>query len=149
MTPFRDRVLLDIAKKAPHCFGCGKRNEGDVVAAHRNEGKGTGSKNPDYMVAFLGTLCCHAPLDQGKDMSREDRRAFWDRAFWATQDWLWTSGHLVAFADPQPLRPQPEKPKRQIKKGRKMQSRPFPKSETPRKIHSRGFQKSPARTADQ
>lgn len=136
---FRDHVILGLAAKAPHCFGCGKSNDGDVVAAHRNEGKAMGSKNPDFMVAFLGNLCCHAPLDQGKDMSREDRRAFWDRAYWATMEWLWTSGHVMAFAEPQPLRDPPPRIKRKVSKGRPMQSRPFDKSGTPRKIEGGGF----------
>lgn len=33
---FRSPKLLAMAKEAPVCFGCGKANDGDVVAAHAN-----------------------------------------------------------------------------------------------------------------
>lgn len=138
---YRNHVLLGLARLSPQCFGCGKRNEGEVVAAHANEGKAMGMKNPDYQVAFLGTLCCHARLDQGNDMTREDKRAFWMRAFWATQEWLWSTGYVAAHVQPvaQPI-PKP-RPKAKISSGQKIASRPFAKPNTPRKIPSRPFPK--------
>ena len=79
-------------------------------------------------------------------MSREDRRAFWMRAYWATQEWLWTSGYVMAFAEPQPLRePPPPKPKRKISKGKPIASRGFEKPDTPRKIAGAGFSKTMTR----
>lgn len=71
---FRSRKLLDLARDQA-CVMCG-RNDGSTVAAHRNHGKGMAMKAPDYAVAWL---ChgCHAELDQGKDMTRDERRAFW------------------------------------------------------------------------
>lgn len=136
MENYRNHELLALAKLAPVCMGCGNPNKGDVVAAHRNEGKALGSKNPDYMMAFLGSLCCHAPLDQGSTWTREERRAFWMAAFWRTQEWLWRSGHVAAHATPQPQPiPKPKRvramPKgRKIASGPKLQGRAFTKSAT-------------------
>lgn len=139
---YQNRALLDLAKLAPRCMGCGKWNEGDVVAAHANHiEKGTALKAPDYAWAALCTLKCHADLDQGSRMTREERRDFWTLAYWKTQDWLWTTGHLVVSVVPQPAPPPSPKPKRPMPKGRKLQSRGFEKSDTPRKIPSRPFPK--------
>lgn len=146
-SPYRNHTLTSLARLSPKCFGCGAHNDGSVVAAHANEGKGMGCKNPDFMVAFLGNNCCHMPLDQGKDMSRDDRRTFWMRAFWATQEWLWTSGHVAAHLtpQPQPVPPPPIKVKirsgRKLTGGAKIASRAFEKPTAPRKIASRPFPK--------
>ena len=61
------------------CVGCG----GESQAAHRNEGKGMGLKTDDCLTA---SLCprCHAEIDQGKDMTREERRARMDAAIFVT-----------------------------------------------------------------
>lgn len=136
---YRNHELIGLARLAPCCMGCGNPNSGDVVAAHRNEGKSLGEKNPDYMVAFLGNVCCHAPLDQGSQWTRDERRAFWMVAFWRTQEWLWSSGHVAAHLTPQP-QPKP-KPPIKIRSGRKIASRGFDKSDTPRKIPSRPWPK--------
>lgn len=56
MTMFRNAKILAAARDVPRCTGCGKHNEGDVVAAHSNQqrdGKGTGIKAHDYRVAYL------------------------------------------------------------------------------------------------
>lgn len=94
---YRNRKLLDAAREAPHCMGCGKHNEGDVVAAHSNQsrdGKGGAHKAHDYRVAFL--CCgCHTELDQGRRMSREDRVAFWEAAHRKTIGWLFESGRVA------------------------------------------------------
>ncbi len=60
------------------CGICGI-NDGTVVAAHRNEGKGMGLKVSDALTAPL-CFSCHRDLDQGKD-SREEKRDRWNRAF--------------------------------------------------------------------
>ena len=52
-----------------------------VQAAHTNwgHGKGRGIKADDNMVAAL-CLKCHYAVDQGKDLSREERQRLWERA---------------------------------------------------------------------
>jgi len=137
---YRNRAHLDLARQAPRCFGCGAFNRGDVVAAHANHvDKGMGLKAPDWAWAALGSLCgCHPRLDQGSDMTREERRDFWFRAFVETQNWLWNAGLLVVATDPvehvnAPKPPSRKMPKgrklptgRALPKGRKLQGRPFP-----------------------
>jgi hypothetical protein len=91
-------------------------------------------KAPDFAWAALCTLYCHADLDQGKDMSKEDRRAFWERAYWKTQAWLWENGLVCVAAEHVTEDPEP-KAKRKVAKGRSIPSRPFQKSS--RKIPSR------------
>lgn len=130
MSVYRNRNLLDLAKQAPVCFGCMSPNQGDVVAAHANEGKALGMKNPDFMWAALDGRC-HAALDQGKDMSREDRRAFWLQAYWRTTTWLWESGLICVAADPEPHVNEPKRPGKKIPKGRPIQSRGFPPGKRP------------------
>ncbi len=58
------------------CVLCGRYG---VQVAHRNEGKAKGRKTDDCLTA---ALCpeCHTDIDQGKDMSRDERRATMDRA---------------------------------------------------------------------
>lgn len=94
---YRNPELLRLAKAAPHCMGCGRRNDGSVVAAHSNsarDGKGRGLKAADYRIAFLCTHPCHYEIDQGSRMSREERVEFWENAHRATIGWLFESGHL-------------------------------------------------------
>ena len=57
------------------CVHCGSI---DVQAAHRNESKGMGLKASDGLLA---AICWreHARIDQGKDLSRDERRALMDR----------------------------------------------------------------------
>ena len=140
---FRCPELLALAKQAPCCMACSKRNENDVVAAHANESKAMGMKNPDYQWAAL-CFRCHAELDQGKDMSREDRRAFWLRAYWRTQEWLWTCGLIVVSHTPQPPAPPPPRPKAKIPKGPKLKGPGFRKDGPKQKIPSRPWAKKPA-----
>jgi hypothetical protein len=94
---YRNPELLRLARLAPHCMcGCGSPNRGDVVAAHSNQlrdGKGRGLKASDYRIAFLGHRC-HAELDQGRAMSREQRERMWEDAHRATIGWLFESGHI-------------------------------------------------------
>ena len=54
-------------------------NAPGVQAAHRNEGKGMGLKTDDAMTAALCAEC-HREIDQGKELSRDERRARMDRA---------------------------------------------------------------------
>jgi hypothetical protein len=61
------------------CAACGIE-DGTVVGAHANINKGMGMKVSDALVAPL-CYTCHAELDQGKEMSREEKRDFWNRAY--------------------------------------------------------------------
>lgn len=97
MSNFRSRKLLDSARLAPMCFGCMKHNDGTVVAAHSNQsrdGKGMSIKAHDYRVAML-CCYCHAELDQGSMMSREERIEFWESAHRRTVAWWFDNGVVV------------------------------------------------------
>ena len=77
---YRNRKLLDACRELP-CQNCGI-SDGTVVAAHSNQlkdGKGRGLKAHDYRVA---SLCykCHMELDQGKDLSKQERLEMWEEA---------------------------------------------------------------------
>lgn len=71
---FRSEAWLRAVRSIP-CVFCGA----PVQAAHRNEGKGMGLKVDDCLAA---ALCPpeHAEIDQGKNMTRDERRARMDRA---------------------------------------------------------------------
>lgn len=72
------------------CVFCGEPSQ----AAHRNEGKGMGLKTHDCLTA---ALCPreHAEIDQGKDMTRDERRARMDRAIVLTLAELVLRGRVV------------------------------------------------------
>ena len=77
---YRNRKLLDACRELP-CQHCGI-SDGTVVAAHSNQlkdGKGRGLKAHDYRVA---SLCykCHMELDQGKELSKQERLEMWEEA---------------------------------------------------------------------
>jgi hypothetical protein len=76
--PKEDRFTSESWRRAVAslpCVFCGA----PAQAAHRNVGKGLGLKTDDSLVA---ALCPpdHAEIDQGKAMTREQRRAELDRA---------------------------------------------------------------------
>lgn len=61
--------------------------EGPVVPCHSNQqihGKGMGLKADDYYTV-PGCRRCHHEIDQGKELSKDGRRAVWDKSFEA---WL-------------------------------------------------------------
>jgi hypothetical protein len=68
---FRSKRWLQ-AVSTLDCVICGK--QGPSQAAHINEGKGIGLRTHDCWTA---ALCpeCHSNIDQGKDMTREERRS--------------------------------------------------------------------------
>lgn len=72
------KKLRDAARDAP-CMACGAM-DGTIVAAHRNEFGGMGMKTTDVWVSYLCGKC-HYELDNGKEMTREERRTFWLRAY--------------------------------------------------------------------
>ncbi len=74
------------------CVLCGK--VGETQAAHANRhGKGAMRKADDSLVAAC-CVACHHELDQGKTMTRDERRAELDRAIVLTVKALARAGRL-------------------------------------------------------
>jgi hypothetical protein len=76
-TYIRSPALLKACRELP-CQYCG-RQSGTVVAAHGNSasmGKGRGIKASDQYVASL-CYTCHAAVDQGRNLTSEERWAIW------------------------------------------------------------------------
>lgn len=93
---YRSKPILQAAKDAPICFGCNQLNDGTVVACHSNQlrdGKGTGHKASDYRIAYLDSMC-HFRIDNGKDLTREEKIALWEKAHRASIGWLFESGRV-------------------------------------------------------
>lgn len=70
--------------------------DGTVVAAHSNQlidGKGRGLKSHDYRVAAL-CYSCHMQLDQGAELSKQERKEMWEDAHRKTIGWLFENNHL-------------------------------------------------------
>lgn len=91
---YRNQKLLEAVRESP-CQHCGK-SDGTVVAAHSNQGrdgKGRSLKAHDYRIAAL-CYTCHAELDQGRTMSREERLNMWEDAHRATVGWLFDNDIL-------------------------------------------------------
>ena len=65
-----------------------------MQAAHTNwgGGKGRGVKADDNLVAAL-CLKCHYEIDQGKELSKEERQEMWQRAHTATVKELYLQGN--------------------------------------------------------
>ena len=75
---YRNKKLLEAARNCP-CSFCGVE-DGTIVAAHRNEGKGMGIKVSDALTTPL-CFYCHSLVDQGKGLTREERREMWNQAY--------------------------------------------------------------------
>lgn len=92
-TYIRSKALREAYRLIP-CQACDAQ-DGTVVCAHANEswaGKGMGIKASDDRAASL-CFTCHARLDQGSDMTRAERRAFWMAAHLKTIPALVAAGH--------------------------------------------------------
>lgn len=96
----RDRKLLDLAYEFPCLlrFQCCEGGAGEP--AHSNQprhGKGGAIKAHDN---FHVPACraCHRELDQGKTMTRDEKRDAWERAYWEYQVLLWQGGHVRVAA---------------------------------------------------
>ena len=92
---YRNRKLLDLVRESP-CQICGAQ-DGTVVAAHSNQqrdGKAMGLKAHDYRIAAL-CYTCHADIDQGKTLSKQEKFDKWDGAHRRTIGWLFERGHLT------------------------------------------------------
>lgn len=82
MTMYRNRKLLDVCHDLPCTWPLEHVCQGAIEPAHSNQirdGHGRGIKSHDYRVAAL----CHAAHfehDQGKALSKQERREAWDEA---------------------------------------------------------------------
>lgn len=90
--PYRSRKWLAAVHQIESCVLCGAYG---VQAAHRNHGKGMSQKTDDCLTA---ALCgsCHAEIDNGKGMTRDERRAELDRAVLLTIQQLARMGLIEA-----------------------------------------------------
>lgn len=82
-----DRWLRAVASLP--CVLCYREDR--TQAAHRNEGKGMGIKTHDCWTAAL-CVECHHEIDQGKTMTRDEKRARMDVAILLTIKELATKG---------------------------------------------------------
>jgi hypothetical protein len=92
---YRNKKLLELVRQCP-CQTCGTQ-DGTVVAAHSNQlrdGKGRGLKASDAMIAAL-CYHCHMELDQGKNLSKQERVEMWEEAHRKTMQWLIENEHLI------------------------------------------------------
>ena len=85
---YRSSKWMAAVRSIECCVLCGAYG---TEPAHRNEGKGTGIKADDCLCAAL-CRSCHAEIDNGKHMTREDRRAEIDRAICMTIQHLTRNG---------------------------------------------------------
>ena len=95
---YRNKRLLEIARNFP-CQHCGI-DDGTVVAAHSNQlrdGKGKGIKASDFRIASL-CFTCHYELDQGKNLSKQERLEMWEEAHRKTIGLLFDNGHLQVIS---------------------------------------------------
>lgn len=92
---YRNKRLTDLVRELP-CMHCGAI-DGTVCAAHRNEGKGMGLKASDALIAAL-CFHCHTELDNGKSLTRQERRLMWDNAYINTMQYMLENGYLKVAA---------------------------------------------------
>ena len=88
--PFRSERWLQAVRSLENCVVCGAYG---VQAAHRNFGKAAGSKTSDCLTAAL-CPSCHSEIDQGKNMTRDERRAALDAAIVETLEQLVKRGKV-------------------------------------------------------
>lgn len=92
---YRNKKLLQLAKKVPVCMCCGKPSDGTIVACHSDQqldGKGCGIKAHDFRI-FYGCSECNGITDN-KRYDREQKRAMFENAHRKTIGWLFLNGHL-------------------------------------------------------
>ncbi|CAI1527212.1 Protein of uncharacterised function (DUF1364) [Serratia quinivorans] len=73
---YRNKKWLAAVGQIEQCVLCGKWG---IQVAHRNESKGMGMKADDCATAAL-CVECHHEIDNGKTLSRDERRQLMDRA---------------------------------------------------------------------
>ena len=89
-TSYRSKKWLAAVGSIECCVLCGKYG---IQVAHRNEGKGVGLKADDSLTA---AICeeCHYEIDNGKNLTREERHQLMDRAIVLTLKELTRRGLL-------------------------------------------------------
>lgn len=88
---YRSKKWLTAVGQIEQCVLCGAWG---VQVAHRNEGKGIGLKADDCATAAI-CPCCHQEIDNGKNLTREERRQLMDRAIVLTLIQLARMGLVV------------------------------------------------------
>lgn len=94
---YRNQKLIEVVREAP-CMHCGIE-DGTIVAAHSNQlrdGKGRSIKAHDFRIASL-CYTCHAELDQGSRMTRQERVEMWEEAHRKTVGWLFETERLTVL----------------------------------------------------
>lgn len=89
---YRNEKLLKACRLIP-CQICGIE-DGTIAAAHSNQlrdGKGRGIKASDYRVASL-CYSCHMNIDQGHDLTKQQRIYNWEDAHRKTIGALFEKG---------------------------------------------------------
>lgn len=89
---YRSQAWLKAVASLP-CVLCWR--EGETQSAHRNEGKGMGLKTPDCWTAAL-CVRCHYEIDQGRTLTRAERRERMDAAILLTLLMLTSEGKVRA-----------------------------------------------------
>ncbi len=91
---YRDRALLDLAYQLDCQFGLPCCEGGPGEPCHSNQhrhGKGGSIKAHDCYFAS-GCRSCHRELDQGKTMTKDERRQVWQDAHERTFLQFWQLG---------------------------------------------------------
>lgn len=88
---YRSKKWLEMVGSIERCVLC---NKFGTQVAHRNEGKGFGLKVDDCLTAAL-CVYCHADIDNGKHLTRDERRALMDKAIVLTLLQLVREGKLT------------------------------------------------------
>lgn len=91
---FRSEKLRRAVADLP-CVDCGRENE--TQAAHTNHGKGMAIKASDARIMAL-CVRCHSNLDQGGEMTKEERRHYEDEMVARTYVALIEAGKLEVAA---------------------------------------------------
>ena len=100
---YRNDNILKLAQHSP-CQLCGIE-DGTIVAAHSNQlrdGKGRGLKSSDAAIAFL-CYKCHTEIDQGHELTKQQRFYIWDEAHRKTMRWLIEKEYLIVNSKLQKL----------------------------------------------
>lgn len=101
MSNYRSRPLLDLAHRVQYCQiqipgVCQTYSDHGCEPAHSNQqkhGKGMGIKAHDFMHA-AGCHACHAELDQGKRLSKDERREYWQAGWERTIAYYFREGWI-------------------------------------------------------
>ena len=101
--PLRSEAWKDAVRSLGYCVRC--KAVCQPQCAHRNEGKGKSMKVSDAECAALCAIC-HPEIDQGRTMTRAERRAELDRCIVLTHSALADRGILLIAGQPQKSAPQ-------------------------------------------